>query len=203
MRSVIGGKTWEGRCGFGTGEQRTSGNKKIRNWQTAVSISHTSALAKADFFHTCEYIHIQLANSNIMKTSDLSPKKISGSGKWGGSEILDWWDYRQNRISFNFVCSFLSARGSQSNSHWLPGTNLLTGIPRDTDKCPVGIWTETCKNSDVHFREFKELVNCAHAQERVIDMMWRMALARSLDWSIPVNLFSLLGFWVHLIVFGE
>ena len=152
MRSVIGGKTWEGRCGFGTGEQRTSGNKKIRNWQTAVSISHTSALAKADFFHTCEYIHIQLANSNIVKTSDLSPKKISGSGKWGGSEILDWWDYRRNRISFNFVCSFLSARGSRSNSHWLPGTNLLTGIPRDTDRCPVGIWTKTCKNSDVHFR---------------------------------------------------
>ena len=28
MRSVIEGKTWEGRCGFGTGEQRTSGNKK-------------------------------------------------------------------------------------------------------------------------------------------------------------------------------
>ena len=30
-----------------------------------------------------------------------------------------------------------------------------------------------------------------------------MALARSLDWSIPVNFFSILGFWVHLIVFGE
>ena len=26
---------------------------------------------------------------------------------------------------------------------------------------------------------------------------------RSLDWSIPVNFFSILGFWVHLIVFGE
>ena len=24
---------------------------------------------------------------------------------------------------------------------------------------------------------------------RVVDMMWRMALARSLDWSIPVNFF--------------
>ena len=29
--------------------------------------------------------------------------------------------------------------------------------------------------------------------------MWWMALARS----IPVNFFSILGFWVHLIVFGE
>ena len=28
-----------------------------------------------------------------------------------------------------------------------------------------------------------------------------MALARSLDWSIPVNFFSVLGFLVHLIVF--
>ena len=33
--------------------------------------------------------------------------------------------------------------------------------------------------------------------------MWGMAFARSLDWSIPVNFFSILGFWVHLIVFGE
>ena len=35
-----------------------------------------------------------------------------------------------------------------------------------------------------------KLVNCAHAQERVIAMMWRM----SLDCSIPVNFFSILGF---------
>ena len=27
MRSVIRRKTWEGRCGFGTEEQRTSGKK--------------------------------------------------------------------------------------------------------------------------------------------------------------------------------
>ena len=32
-------------------------------------------------------------------------------------------------------------------------------------------------------------MNCAHAQERVIDKMWGIALARSLDWSIPVNFF--------------
>ena len=49
---------------------------------------------------------VQLASSNIVKTSDLSRKKISGGGKWGGSEILDWWDYWRNWISFNFVCSF-------------------------------------------------------------------------------------------------
>ena len=29
------------------------------------------------------------------------------------------------------------------------------------------------------------------------------SLARSLDWSIPVNFFSILRFGVHLIVFGE
>ena len=46
-------------------------------------------------------------------------------------------------------------------------------------------------------------MNCVHAQERVVDMMWRMTLARSLDWSIPVNFFSILGFRVNLIVFGE
>ena len=74
MKSVIRGKTWEGRCGFGTKEQRTSGEKEYVV-DTAVSINHTSVLAKADFFHTCEYIHIQLANSNIVKTSDLSRKK--------------------------------------------------------------------------------------------------------------------------------
>ena len=47
------------------------------------------------------------------------------------SETLNSWNYRQNRISFNFACPFLSARGSWSNSRWLPGTNLLTGITRE------------------------------------------------------------------------
>ena len=42
-----------------------------------MGINHTSVLAKADFFHTCEYIHIQLANSNIVKTSDLSRKNLA------------------------------------------------------------------------------------------------------------------------------
>ena len=28
MKSVSRGKTWEGRCGFGTKEQRTSGEKE-------------------------------------------------------------------------------------------------------------------------------------------------------------------------------
>ena len=130
MRSVIRGKTWEGRCGFGRGAKNQR-QERIRSWQTAVGINHTSVLAKADFFHTCEYIHIQLANSNIVKTSDLSRKKPSGSGKWGGSKILDWWDYRRNRISLNFVCSFLSAQGSWPSFRWFPGTNLLTGIPRE------------------------------------------------------------------------
>ena len=46
-------------------------------------------------------------------------------------------------------------------------------------------------------------MNCTQAQERVVDMMWRMALAHSLDWSIPVNFLSILGFWVHLIVFWQ
>ena len=46
------------------------------------------------------------------------------------SETLNSWNYRQNRISFNFACPFLSARGSWPNSRWLPGTNLLTGITR-------------------------------------------------------------------------
>ena len=36
-------------------------------------------------------------------------------------------------------------------------------------------------------------MNCAHAQERVVDMMWRMVFARSLGWSIPVNFFSFLS----------
>ena len=46
-------------------------------------------------------------------------------------------------------------------------------------------------------------MNCAHAQERVVATMWEMAYVRSLDWSIPVNFFSILRFGVHLIVFGE
>ena len=73
MRSVSRGKTWEGRCGFGRGSKNQR-QERIR-WQTAVGINHTSVLAKADFFHTCEYIHIQLANSNIVKTPDLFRKE--------------------------------------------------------------------------------------------------------------------------------
>ena len=85
--------------------------------------------------------------------SDFSRKKPSGSGKWGGSEILDWWDYRRNRISFNFVCSFLSARGPRPSSRWFPVTNLLTGIPKkDPDRCPVRISAGTCENTGVHSR---------------------------------------------------
>ena len=131
MRSVIRGKTWEGWCGFGTEEQRTSGKKEYVVDRQLWALTTRVFWRKADFFHTCECIHIQWANSNVVQTSDLSRKKLNGSGKWGGSEILDWWDYWRNRISFNFVCSFLSARGSRSNSRWLLGTNLLTGIPRE------------------------------------------------------------------------
>ena len=63
MKSVSRGKTWEGRCGCGRGSKNQR-QERIRSWQTAVGINHTSVLAKADFFHMCEYIHIQLANSN-------------------------------------------------------------------------------------------------------------------------------------------
>ena len=45
----------------------------------------------------------------------------------------------------------------------------------------------------LHILHFS-LVNCAHAQERDKDTMWGMAFARSLDWSIPVNVFQILGF---------
>ena len=52
--------------------------ERIRSWQTAVCINHTSVLAKADFFHIqlCFFfLSIQLANSNIVKTSDLFRKE--------------------------------------------------------------------------------------------------------------------------------
>ena len=82
--------------------------------------------------HSCAIITTSAIQHR--EDSDLSRKKISG--KWGGSEILDWWDYRQNPISFHFVCSFLSVRGSRPNSCWLSGTDLLTGIPREI---PTGV----------------------------------------------------------------
>ena len=46
----------------------------------------------------------------------------------------------------------------------------------------------------------RELRACARASCRYA---WGMAFACSLDWSIPLNFFSILGFWVHLIVFCE
>ena len=48
-----------------------------------MSITHTSALVKADLFHTCEYIHVQLlqlAQSNIVKTLIFLGKKLAESG---------------------------------------------------------------------------------------------------------------------------
>ena len=82
MRSVIRRKTWEGRCGLGRGAKNQR-QERIRSWQTAVSITHTSALVKADLFHTCEYIHVQLlqlAQSNIVKTLIFLGKKLAESG---------------------------------------------------------------------------------------------------------------------------
>ena len=76
MRSVIRGKIWEGRCGFGRGakNQRQEG---ILSWQTAVSIDHTSVLARADFFHTCEYIHLQLATLTSWRPLIFLEKKLA------------------------------------------------------------------------------------------------------------------------------
>ena len=49
----------------------------------------------------------------------------------------------------------------------------------------------------------RELHACARASCRYDVGNGIRSLARSLDWSIPVNFFSILGFWLHLIVFGE
>ena len=67
------------------------------------------------------------------------------------------------------------------------------------------LFTRACSEGKVtEYRVWLcQLMNYAHVQERVVDTMWRMALARSFDWSIPVNVFSILGFLIHLIVFGE
>ena len=136
MKSVIRGKTWEGRCGFGTKERTTSGEKEY------VVDRQLWALTTLVFWRR----PISVTRANIYIYNERTPtswrpliflgKKLSGSGKGGGSERLDWWDYRRNRISFNFVYSFLSARGSRSNFRWLPGTNLFTGIPR---VIPIGV----------------------------------------------------------------
>ena len=61
-------------------------------------------------------------------------------------------------------------------------------------------------------------VTCEYALKKCLNNLWTCELhacarascrydvkngTRLLDWSIPVNFFSVLGFWVHLIVFGE
>ena len=112
-----------------------------------MSINYTSVLAKADFFHTCEYIHIQLANSNIVKISDLSRKKNLAEAE-SEVEVKDWIGGATVETGIHSILFplFLSARGSRSNSRWLPGTNLFTGIPR---VIPTGVpwesWQELAK----------------------------------------------------------
>ena len=57
MRSVIRGKIWEGRCGFGTEEQRTSGKKEyVVDSQLRAFSTHLFDEGKYRncFFHTCE-----------------------------------------------------------------------------------------------------------------------------------------------------
>ena len=49
----------------------------------------------------------------------------------------------------------------------------------------------------------RELRACARASCRYDVGNGIRSFARSLDWSFPVNINSILGFWVHLIVFGE
>ena len=80
-----------------------------------------SVLSKADFSHTCEYIHIQLANSNIVKTSDLSRKELSGSGKWGGSEILVGGTTGETRFHSILFARFYP-RGDPG---WIPAGSLV------------------------------------------------------------------------------
>ena len=75
MRFVIRGKIWEGRCGFGTEEQRTSGKKEY------VVDSHLRAFStqlfgegkyRNYFFHTCELFIFRYKSSfrNGLKKKD-------------------------------------------------------------------------------------------------------------------------------------
>ena len=57
MSSVIRAKIWEGRCEFGTGEQRTSGKKEyVVNSQLRAFSTQLFGEGKFrhNFFHTCE-----------------------------------------------------------------------------------------------------------------------------------------------------
>ena len=147
MRSVSRGKTWEGRCGFGRGSKNQR-QERIRSWQTAVSINHTSVLAKADFFHTCEYIHRQLANSNIVKTSDLFRKEdlaevesevgviIEFVGLLAKQDFIQFWSlvFIRPRIPVEFPLA-----------PWYK--SLHRHLERDPDRCPVGISAGTYENT--------------------------------------------------------
>ena len=98
-----------------------------------------SVLAKADFFHTREYIHIQLANSNIVKTSDLSRKNLAEVES--EVEVKYWIGGTTGETGFHSILFFslLSARGSRPSE-------------RDPDRCPVRISAGTCENTGVHSR---------------------------------------------------
>ena len=107
-----------------------------------------SVLAKADFFHTREYIHIQLANSNIVKTSDLSRKNLAEVES--EVEVKYWIGGTTGETGFH---SILFARFYPRGD---PGRVCYKSphrhSERDPDRCPVRISAGTCENTGVHSR---------------------------------------------------
>ena len=111
------------------------------------------------------------------------------------------WRHRITPLNFLF---FLSANKVFNVSLWKRNSrSLLVPYFFKTTSLLKDFFTFVyCNTLNSKYTSFltRELRAC---QVRVVDTMWRMAFAHSLDRSIPVNFFSILGFWVHLIVFGE
>ena len=75
---------------------------------------------------------------------------------------MDWWDYRRNWISFNFVCPFLSERGSRKeigptdkgSTVYSELTNeatrkvLFTYVVYSKNRRKVGRWNRIMKHED-------------------------------------------------------
>ena len=111
-----------------------------------------SVLAKADFFHTREYIHIQLANSNIVKTLIFLEKNLAEVES--EVEVKYWIAGTTGETGFHSIlfARFIRA-GTPAEFPLVPCyKSPHRHSERDPDRCPVRISAGTCENTGVHSR---------------------------------------------------
>ena len=128
---------------------------------------------------------------------------------WGEDTVETFWRLQRGILHLQKQAfskkSFHALRAVRTGA-FLSGSLWIRRIPCFFIQCKwkssnVMVWC-SCRPFPASFLT-RKLCACARASCRYDVRNGTRSLARSLYWPIPVNFFSILGFWVHLIVFGE